>query len=157
MDMICLITWRLRKSSTQYRSLLFKCIWCILTTRSTPRYQPRFTNAVTGAFFEVLLKEISKLNNPVEKPYKALFYSAHDTTILGYLDALNLTSPECRIEAFLNQNVSNPACIYTHPGYASNLIFETYEEFNGSLSVMLRFNGTYAPICGKDKCLMNEF
>lgn len=69
---------------------------------------------------------------PSSKSYKAVIYSAHDTTLLGLLDRLNLTSCECRLEVFYEKQVSNPACIYTQPGFAANLIFELYEGRNAS-------------------------
>lgn len=71
---------------------------------------------------------INQIDNLGPNSYKALIYSAHDTTILGLLDKLNLTSSECQLDVFYGKNVSNTDCIYTHPGYASNLIFEIIED-----------------------------
>lgn len=57
--------------------------------------------------------------------------------------ALNLTSAECMKQVYFKEPVTNDQCIYTFPGYASNFIFELYEDDNQKNYVKIMFNGTY--------------
>lgn len=54
------------------------------------------------------------------------FYSAHDTTVSGFLASLGLTSAKCIYENYLNGtmlNKDNKYCIVEIPAYTSQIIF----------------------------------
>ncbi|EAR98026.1 histidine phosphatase family (branch 2) protein (macronuclear) [Tetrahymena thermophila SB210] len=93
--------------------------------------------------------------------FKWIMLSAHDTTIAMVAQGLNLTSWQC-MEQVKNQTfASNPSspCIYTYPGFASNIIFELYEDNNKKPYVKALYNGTAQPLCGTADtfCYLDQF
>ncbi|KAL4499352.1 hypothetical protein ABPG72_006938 [Tetrahymena utriculariae] len=113
--------------------------------------QQQKKTSVTPFFNELLAYFNNYLNANDSNPYfKWIMLSAHDTTIAMVAQGLNLTSWQC-MELVKNQNfVSNPSspCIYTYPGFASNIIFELYEDANKKPYVKALYNGTEQPLCG---------
>lgn len=58
---------------------------------------------------------------------KIVLYSAHDTTILMLLSALNLTNLKCLQDNFNNAKNSSDTCIIEYPTFASNIVFELWQ------------------------------
>ncbi|KAL4454537.1 hypothetical protein ABPG74_021742 [Tetrahymena malaccensis] len=118
--------------------------------------------SVTPFFNELLAYFNNYLNATDSNPYfKWIMLSAHDTTIAMVAQGLNLTSWEC-MEQVKNQTFpSNPSspCIYTYPGFASNIIFELYEDANKKPYVKALYNGTAQPLCGTADtfCYLDQF
>ena len=58
------------------------------------------------------------------KDVQWIVYSAHDTTIMNILAAMNLTNVACIYEAYLKKdNHNNDKCISKYPGFAANIVF----------------------------------
>ncbi|CAD8189018.1 unnamed protein product [Paramecium octaurelia] len=110
-------------------------------------------------FFTKVLDNMENVLNKLTK-HKFRIFSAHDTTVELILNALNLTTVECLKQVYFKQEVSNKNCIYTFPGYASNIIFELYKKqgLEDQYYVQVLYNGTVMPICNnKYKCDYEEF
>ncbi|CAD8208244.1 unnamed protein product [Paramecium octaurelia] len=112
----------------------------------------------TPFFTNVLLNMENKINNQTEHKFR--IFSAHAATVQLILNALNLTSVECVKQVYFKEEVQNKNCIYTFPGYASNIIFELYRKLGheNKYYVQVLYNGTLMPICNnKYKCDYEEF
>jgi hypothetical protein len=66
-------------------------------------------------FFQEVIANMDSILSGASKAYKFHMYSAHDTTVALMINALNWTSSQCQVEAYLNKTVSNPRCIITVP------------------------------------------
>ncbi|CAK61322.1 unnamed protein product (macronuclear) [Paramecium tetraurelia] len=117
------------------------------------------TRLLATPFFRNLLLNIENvINNQTEHKFR--IFSAHAATVQLILNALNLTSFECVKQVYLNEKVQNKNCIYTFPGYASNIIFELYRKLGhgNQYYVQVLYNGTLMPICNNQyKCDYEEF
>ncbi|EAS02779.2 histidine phosphatase family (branch 2) protein (macronuclear) [Tetrahymena thermophila SB210] len=112
--------------------------------------------SVTPFFTELLNYFNNYINN--QQYYKWIMLSAHDTTIAMISQGMNFTSWECLEQVKLQQNVSKN-CIYTYPGFSSNIIFELYQDKNNEHFIKVLYNGTEQSICGSSKkyCYLKEF
>ncbi len=81
-------------------------------------YTPTQISATISSFFNHTL---SNFKNSNKGGYKMVFYSAHDTTVMNLLVALNLTNFACVNASYYGG--SQPDCITEYPRYASNAIF----------------------------------
>lgn len=65
----------------------------------------------------------------------------------------------------MKEKVVNNNCIYTYPGFASNIIWELwYSEESKENYIKILYNGTEVNLCGKTdldkdptKCSLSEF
>ncbi|CAD8177477.1 unnamed protein product [Paramecium octaurelia] len=123
--------------------------WKQITTQSAPFFDQLF------AYTE---QALSKEENV--KSFKYVVYSAHDVTVQLVASALNITSAECMAQVYLGQEVQNKNCIYTYPGFASNIIWELWqEETTNEPYFKILYNGTEMNLCNKNstKCMYKEF
>ena len=103
----------------------------------------------SSPFFTDLLQNFDNLIN--KKNQMALIVSSgHDGTIMTLMNALNMTSWKCQVQAWQNETIDLENCIFTYPGFAANMIFELWEKEDESHYVRLMYNGTYWPVCGKE-------
>ena len=74
---------------------------------------------------------------------KWLMYSAHDTTLIMILSALNLSNYQCNLAAWkeISNNFPSDSCIPL-PDYASTIIFELHRN-DISANVKIRYNGKF--------------
>lgn len=78
--------------------------------------------ATATGFFNATFNNIKNAvenNNDV----KLVIYSAHDTTVLNMLAALNMTNVDCVYQAFLNNQTTSETCVIKYPIFTSNIIF----------------------------------
>ena len=102
------------------------------------RQQIRAT--ATGYFNATINNIKSAISNPDGVQF--VIYSAHDTTIMNFLVALNLTNVECVYEAFTKNITKNtPTCVVVYPSYTSQIIFEVLNYKNGTNNFKIRYNG----------------
>jgi len=88
-------------------------------------------------FFQELENNMKNRQSTTKKFY---LYSAHDTTIAGFLGGFKLTSTECIFDNF-GKDKPDKNCIIEYPGFASNLIIELREK-DSELFVYMKYNGT---------------
>lgn len=101
--------------------------------------------SVTPYFNELLAYFNNALNNT--SYFKWIMLSAHDTTIAMVSQGMNFTSWEC-MEAFSNGTLpAGATCLYTYPGFASNIIYELYEDKNNKPFIKALYNGTEMALC----------
>ncbi|CAK83637.1 unnamed protein product (macronuclear) [Paramecium tetraurelia] len=116
----------------------------------------------SSPFFESLLSyfDTALTQQETDKSQKYIIYSAHDINVQLIASALNFTSAECMAQVYLGQEVSNKNCIYTYPGFASNIIWELWEEEQThDHYIKVLYNGTEMNICNTDskKCSYKIF
>ena len=76
-------------------------------------------------------------------------YSAHDTTILAIITALNLTSADCVYQKYYDiPNKLDYKYCYPYPDYATNLQFEL-ESINDQYYVNVIYNGDNVFVCNQ--------
>ncbi|CAD8080495.1 unnamed protein product [Paramecium sonneborni] len=75
--------------------------------------------------------------------------SSHDSTMLGIISGLNLTSAQCQADIYLNKSQSDIFCLTENIEFSSNLIFELYNNTENGLYVRILYNGKYVPICSQ--------
>ncbi len=68
---------------------------------------------------------------------KIILYSGHDTTIYSLLVAMQFTDLECVCANFFNNTPNSDKCINKYPPFASNFVFELWQEDNKSYSVQV--------------------
>ncbi|KAM3133970.1 hypothetical protein pb186bvf_013936 [Paramecium bursaria] len=107
-------------------------------------------------FMTNLLKNFDEVGSTT---YKFHAYSAHDVTVQLIMIAMNFTSSDCVEQVWNGSKVDNKNCIYSFPGYASNLIWELWEDSNKEKYIKVLYNGTYQNICDglSDKCSYKKF
>ncbi|CAG9333505.1 unnamed protein product [Blepharisma stoltei] len=89
---------------------------------------------VCSQFFKDLIIRINEAFD--SRGYKYAYYSAHDTTLAGFLSCLNLVQEEC-------------------PPFASSLIFEVYSEREAK--IIYNDKLLKLPDCSKESCPVAEF
>ncbi|CAD8092945.1 unnamed protein product [Paramecium sonneborni] len=107
----------------------------------------------SSPFFESLLSYFdSALNqSQIQNQYKYIIYSAHDINVQLIASALNFTSAECMAQVYLGQEVNNKNCIYTYPGFASNIIWELWQDdISHDHYIKILYNGTEMNLCNTD-------
>ncbi|CAD8085950.1 unnamed protein product [Paramecium primaurelia] len=112
----------------------------------------------TPFFRNILFNMQDVINNQTEIKFR--IFSANDASVQLILNGLNLTTVECLKQVYLKEEIENKNCIYTYPGYASNIIFELYrkQDQENQYYVQILYNGTLMPICNnKYKCDYEEF
>ncbi|KAK3580543.1 hypothetical protein CHS0354_009499 [Potamilus streckersoni] len=97
--------------------------------------QPLATRLTSGRFLSCVLENMQKKNGP-----KLYLFSAHDSTIVGVLHALNI---------FDNQ----------WPPFAANIRFELYEDSKKTEYVKIKYNGQDKVVrgCEKELCTLSDF
>lgn len=113
--------------------------------------------SVTPYFNELLAYFNNALNTPGY--FKWIMLSAHDTTIAMVSQGMNFTSWECQ-EAYGNGTLASGApCLYTYPGFASNIIYELYQDINNKPFIKTLYNGTEMAICNTQNtyCYLDDF
>ncbi|CAD8078384.1 unnamed protein product [Paramecium primaurelia] len=113
-------------------------------------------------FFESLLSyfDSALTQQQTENNQKYIIYSAHDINVQLIASALNFTSAECMAQVYLEQEVNNKNCIYTYPGFASNIIWELWEDdVTHDHYIKILYNGTEMDVCNTDskKCSYKVF
>lgn len=85
--------------------------------------------------------------------------SAHDTTIAMVSQGMNLTSWECMEQYNLGTLPVGSGCLFTYPGFASNIIYELYEDKDKLPFIKMMYNGTAQSLCGTTNtwCYLNTF
>ncbi|CAD8084805.1 unnamed protein product [Paramecium sonneborni] len=76
--------------------------------------------------------------------------SSHDSTLLALLSGLNLTSAQCQADIYLKKNVTHKNCITQYVEFASNIIFELYNNSITGPYVKVLYNGEYMPLCSDE-------
>ena len=112
--------------------------------------QKRLLN--TPIFNEIIRYFDGKINKTEQ--LKFVYYSGHDRTISMILSGLNYSSPECIFEKYMGikSNRTKDLCL-EFAEYAANILIELHENDAGVPEVMLRYNGTYLPMCGNSSSL----
>ncbi|CAD8150405.1 unnamed protein product [Paramecium octaurelia] len=75
--------------------------------------------------------------------------SSHDSTMLGIISGLNLTSAQCQADIYLKKEQSDIFCLTENIEFSSNLIIELYNNTINGLYVRILYNGEYVPVCSK--------
>ena len=143
-------------TNSLWKNITFLCALNLYYVKLGSPIQKRFQN--TPFFKEILDNFDNKIKNP-STSYKFKMFSAHDLTLGFLLTGFNLTSYECLEEIFLYNETKALHC-YGFPTFASNMLIELHrDEINGKNEVMIRYNGEYTNLCGKEKisCDYEEF
>lgn len=72
---------------------------------------------------------------------------------------MNFTSWECMAKYLNGTLPAQTTCLYTYPGFASNIIFELYEDANKKPFIKALYNGTAMPLCQTQNtyCYLDTF
>lgn len=122
-------------------------------------YTERQISSTATGFFDATAHNFRRIitNRNAEQ---LVIYSAHDTTIMNFLVAMNLTNAECVYSAFKNKINTSDTCVIKYPTYTSNIIFQLYEYPNQTHTFRIRYNGQYKqiPFCNWwTECSVHEF
>jgi hypothetical protein len=74
----------------------------------------------------------------IGKGPRVVLFSAHDTTLMSLWAALKWISIECLMKYFYEGVDNADTCIQKNPAFASNVIFELWEEDNLSHSISVK-------------------
>jgi len=110
-------------------------------------------------FVDEILNRLEAFKNGADNSKQAALYSAHDYNIYAILAAFGVISEECIMANFLsavaNETLPYPHCYF--PFFASNLIFELYNQTSGAY-VKLLYNNVPVPLCNsQEACEYDKF
>jgi len=142
-------------TSEEFADLQFWAQWYeIYPTLNLPIQRQLFSGPILNSILQMFQQKRANTT-----PLNFAFYAAKETMLATILSALNITTPECLLENWRSEKdgktAPNPNCNY--PIFASNLIFEFYNDTT-SPYVMFKYNGAAMPICnGQTSCPLNDF
>lgn len=111
-------------------------------------------------FFSEVVSQMNDTIQGRESP-KAFLYSAHDTTVMFVIRALNLTSPECIYAKYTGHpdTYNTYKYCYEYPTFASNVQFELVQKDKAHF-VRVLYQGEVVNVCQNQSvslCPFDEF
>ena len=113
----------------------------------------------TPIFQEIQKLIRDKINSPLEKKYKFVLFSTHDTTLQIIMNGLNITSPKCLEEKLLMGKTNAKYC-FNQPEYASVILFRLLRKGSvKELFIEVSYNDQKLDLCPEqgDYCSVDSF